>query len=139
MDSSIIFLAVMQVQNGYFSKSQAGFCTKLISYMGDRSPKLILKQQPISRICCFGMARASWAFFIYNFASDALGIWVVLISASAITLSLGCGASSTPLLRLWRPSDPNSKKLFLAAAAFKDFFTKKLGLKPRPSRTAFSL
>ena len=31
MDSSIIFLAVMQVQNAYFSKSQAGFSTKLIS------------------------------------------------------------------------------------------------------------
>jgi hypothetical protein len=52
-----------------------------------------------------------------------LGIGVVLISASAITLILGCGASSTPLLRLWKPSDPNSKKLFLAAA-FKDFFTR---------------
>ncbi|MEG4630788.1 hypothetical protein QUB56_14400 [Microcoleus sp. AR_TQ3_B6] len=34
---------------------------------------------------------------------------------------------------------PEQQKAFLAATAFKDFFTKKLGLKPRPSRTAFSL
>jgi hypothetical protein len=57
---------------------------------GGRSPKLILNLQPISRICWFGRARASWTFFIEKYCTLSvgdLGSLHVVCCASAPALS----------------------------------------------------